>query len=67
MKIKEETSFLQNRRLVLSAMVMSPLLLYSYFHGGKNRFPAMAAADSGDFVIVNGWVLLKEDIAENRE
>lgn len=64
MKMTEETSFLRNRRLILSALIMSPLLLYSYLHGGKNRPPAMATADSDDFVIVNGWVLLKEDIAE---
>ena len=59
----EETSLLRNRRFILSALITSPLLLYSYLHEGKNRSPD-GNADSDDFVIVNGWVLLKEDIAE---
>lgn len=65
MQMNEETSPLQNRRLILSALILSPLLLYSILHGGKNRSPAMATLDSDEFVIVNGWVLLKEDIAEH--
>lgn len=67
MKINEETSLLQNRRFILSALIMSPLLLYSCLHGEKNRFSVTATADSDEFVIVNGWVLLKQDIAEYKE
>ncbi len=56
--------FLQKRRFVLSALIISPLLLYSYSGRWQSRLPEMAAGNFDDFVIINGWVMLKQDIAE---
>ena len=67
MKMIDEASLLQNRRRILFALVMSPLILYSYTRGRRDRSAAMTNRISGDFVIVNGWVLLKQDLAEDRE
>lgn len=64
MKIHEETLFLQNRRSLVSALIMSPLVLYSCLHEGNSRPPATGMADAGDFIVINGWVLLKQDLAE---
>jgi len=67
MKMTRELLPMQNRRLFLAALFTSPLLLYIHSFGRNDSFPAMALVDSEGFVIMNGWVLLKQDIAEFKD
>jgi len=64
MKILEAPPFLPARRAFLASLVSFPILLYFCFPGRNINSPALMLGDSDDFIIVNGWVLLKQDIVE---
>ncbi len=65
MKMAMEQTLRHNRRRFLAVLLVAPLLLYEYPPARKNTFPGTALRDSSDcFVIVNGWVLLTQDIGE---
>ena len=67
MKMTKEQSPMQNRRRFLAALLTSPVLLSSISYCRENIFPAIPSIDTDGFVIVNGWVLLKQDIIEYKE
>lgn len=67
MKMTKEVLHLENRRFFLAALVAFPLVLYSYSASRKKPLPALPIGQTDDFVIINGWVMLKQDIAEYRE
>ena len=65
MKMSNGPLLMQKRRHFLIALLTSPLLLYAHSSGRKNSFPAMEIKDSGRFIIMNGWVMLKQDLTED--
>ena len=58
----KEQSPMLNRRYFLAALLASPFLLSSIAHGREKTFLAIPSIGADGFVIVNGWVLLKQDI-----
>jgi hypothetical protein len=64
MKMIKETSFSETRRLILFSMLALPLLPYTYTRAEKRSLFVPAILDAEDFVIMNGWVMRKQDITE---
>ncbi len=67
MKMTKKQSPIQNRRRFLAALLTFPLLLSSIAHGREKKFLAIPSIGADGFVIVNGWVMLKQDITGYKE
>lgn len=63
-KIKEQSPVLKRRDFLL-ALFAFPLLAYTQFPARKNSVFSMDPDGDNDFIIVNGWVLLKQDVTES--
>lgn len=61
--MSKKLTFVQARRCILTVLCTSPFLL-TLSYGRKDSSLALISKDSGEFVIVNGWVMLKQDIIE---
>jgi len=61
--VSEESMQMVHRRRLLFMLMTSPLFLYFRSYGNQISPHALSLQEPG-FIIINGWVLLNQDLIE---
>lgn len=67
MGIKKSNQFILGRRNFILTALISPILISMLFESEKNKIPHSRLINEDEvFVVLDGWVMLKDELIESR-